>query len=228
MTSAVMQQALLMVQSVRFPTIATTNQSATGSSNSYNASLPSGLTSGDLILLFVSGSDNGATTINQPTDWNTLYNDVGPGDQRRAICYYKTSNGSEGATVNITANRTIAWATTSYRISTGTWQGTPEAGTAATGTSANPDPPSLSPSWGAASGTLWIAAEHDACTSATVPTPPTNYTDQLRDRATDGTNGAAQCATARRFIAAASQDPNTFTIGISGAWTANTVAVRGL
>lgn len=98
----------------------------------------------------------------------------------------------------------------------------PEIGTAATGASTLPNPPTLTPSWGAAD-TLWLVVA-GASGAVTASAYPTNYTDGNDDATSSGT--AASIASARRALNAATEDPGTFTISASTNWVAQTLAVR--
>jgi hypothetical protein len=205
-----------------FPVVQATNSSGTtnfGSETTHAAALPASISSGDLLLLFVSIS-TAANTLTTPSGWTSLFNTT---NTIRFACYYKVASGSEGASVNVTASTAEKWACNSYRV-TG-YQGTPEAGTSATGSSANPNPPSVSPSWGSAK-TLWIAASADNALSTTTPTAPTDYGNLVNHSHTVIGINQLRTASVRRELEASSEDPGTFTLGGSGAWVAQTVAVR--
>jgi hypothetical protein len=207
-----------------FPVVEGSNTGAasggTGTTN-YSAPLPSSITSGELLLLFVAAGAGGARTVSV-SGWSELFNSIGSGSLRRLACFYKVATGSEGASVTVSGSNSSFWASTCYRISG--YQGTPEAGTIATGSSASPNPPSLSPSWGSAK-TLWFAvAGKDAGGSSDFSGAPTNYDNIIQNGGTGSGNHAA-IATARRELEASSDDPATFSIS-SNDWAANTVAVR--
>lgn len=186
--------------------------------------MPSGVTSGDLLLMFlnVSRVTDGAPSV--PSGWTVLYNaNYSTGtSHNKARCYYRVADGSEGATVTVSSAVFPRMSATTYRISN--YQGTPEAGSPVNGVSVNPNPPSLSPSWGS-DKTLWIAINHSSAGSTV--THPTSY-----GGAVDGYTGVfnefhARTATSHRELEAASEDPGVFTLGQSVDWVANTVAIRG-
>lgn len=188
-----------------------------GLSTSHSVNLPSDIESGDLLLVFFGLSY--VSTITFPGGWTQLFDVVYP-ERIRSVCYYRVADGNEGDTITVTisqSNRTSAH--TSYRI-TG-YSGVPEAGTATTALDVNPDPPSLSPSWGVLD-TLWFAS----CSyfhPRTITAYPTNYTDGRDDR---GSGIGMGIGTARRELNAVSEDPGTFTISTSTYWVANTVAIH--
>jgi hypothetical protein len=131
------------------------------------------------------------------------------------------ASGSEGATVVVTTTGNGVIAHTPYRI-TG-YQGAPEVSAAATGTDVNPNPSSLSPSWGTRQ-VLWIAAEGQVGSNA-VNDFPSNYTDGLYDGEPHITGGAT-VGSARRELTASSEDPGAFTTTAATAWVAATIGIR--
>ncbi len=201
-----------------FPTVAATNTGA-GDSNrttSHTVNLPTSISSGDLLLIFISSTDTSPTY--SASGWTFLSSDTNSTSILVALGY-KSASGSEGSTLTLTSSASAKCCFTAYRI-TG-WSGTPEKGTAATGTSASGDPPNLSPSWGA-DDTLWIAAI--ACASATaVSAAPTNYSNLKTNAGSGGTPPGI--GTAERQLNASSENPGTFT-NPNVAWVAQTFSIR--
>lgn len=204
-----------------FPVVEATN---TGFSNSqvssHSVPLPSGIQSGDLLLIILAFQHNGGGDWNLPTGWTALYtqdNGAGIGQQ---VCYYREADGSEGATQTVTTNVVGRAGYNSYRISG--YQGAPEAATTPdSGASTSPNPPSLTPSWGAAK-TLWIATtsqDHNNQPSAI----PTNYGDTINGTGT--TSVGATMSSCRRELEATNDNPGAFTI-TSNRWVAATIAIR--
>lgn len=138
---------------------------------------------------------------------------IGAGAGAPATVDFVTSAGEQGVTQI-------------YQI-TG-WHGSaaPEDGTAATGTSATPDPPSLTPSWGSAA-TLWLTGfgvdNGGAATFAS--SAPTDYGNAKLKHSAIAAGGVA-VNTARRELTGTVSDPGTFAPGVNEEWTAQTVAVR--
>jgi hypothetical protein len=196
------------------------NAGGTGTS-SYSAPLPSSITAGELLLLFVSAGAGAARTVTTPTNWSSLFNSIGAGSLRRFCGFYKFANGSEGASVTVAASANSFWSSTAYRISG--YQGAPQAGTTATGSASNPDPPNLTPSWGSAK-TLWIAAAgRDAGGASDFSASPANYSALIQNGGSGSANHSATASAYREFQAA-SENPGTFTSNSD--WAANTVAIR--
>jgi hypothetical protein len=206
-----------------FPVVEATNTGNTSSnSGSFNVPLPASIVSGNLLLVFITIAKDSGITLNTPSGWGDLFAlGTANGNLRIFAGFYRTADGSEGATQTFSlASSDGAWATTSMRISG--WQGTPEAATIATGSSANPDCPSLTPSWGSAK-TLWLAvAGNRDDDSYTVS--PTNYTNLIQGQATH--NQGSTTAVTRRELEATSDDPSAYTIAASEPWATTTVAIR--
>lgn len=202
-----------------FSAVSGTNTGGTALASTYDVPLPSSISAGNLLLMFITGRTNVARSFTTPTGWSELYNVVGSSNLRRAVCYYRTADGTEGSTVTVNASGGIVYSTITYCISgAGT---TPEAATAS-GSSSGPDSPSLSPSWGTAN-TLFISASHGHINTATNPTIPSGYTNGVFKAQLDGSYSVVD--TAELSSAAASEDPGAWAYASSGAWVAATVAI---
>lgn len=183
----------------------------------HTINLPTGIGSGDLLLVFF--ASDGDPTIAFPGGWTKLF-EKGRSFLVKFGAWYRVADGGEGASITVTTTASEGTAHTSYRI-TG-YSGTPEVGTAATGVTANPNPPNLTPTWGA-KDTLWFAVcGYD--TNKTVTAYPTNHTNGRNDYS-DGGSGCG-VGSARRELNAVSEDPGTFTLSGSDQWVANTVAIQ--
>jgi hypothetical protein len=198
---------------VAFPVVAGTNTSTQASSTSHTVNLPASIAAGDLLIIFF-GYNNTADDVTTPSGWTQFFNDV---NGIRFYGFYKVADGGEGATVTISSSTSGASRHASYRI-TG-YQSVPEA-TTSTGASATPDPPNLTPSWGAAD-TLWLASTHCA-NSTTDLAAPTNYGSIVQS----AIQNSAQVGVAQRNLNAASDNPGTFTGATNSLWVAATVGVR--
>jgi hypothetical protein len=209
-----------------FPTVAGRNNSADSSdATSHTVALPSGtINSGDLLIVhFVV---DGTPTITWPTNWVSIADRAhGDGAASKSACAYKIADGTEGASITVTTSASEKASSRSWHI-TG-WHGTtvPEAANAA-GNDAAPNPPNLSPSWGA-EDTLWLALHGHESTLTSVTAYPTNYVNTF-GQGTSGGSGATNVmqAVAERQLNAASEDPGTFTLDGSRVWTDITVAIR--
>jgi hypothetical protein len=195
-----------------YPSVAATNGGTTSPSTyNHTVNLPSGIASGNLLIALFGTTS--AATPTFPAGWSQLFF-----TSNTFSAWYKIANGTEGASITVTTSSSVQSAHITYRI-TG-YSGTPEVGTSATGSSANPDPPNLSPSWGAAN-TLWIACE-GITGPYTVSSYPTNYSSGLNYYFG---GGGPSVGAAQRNLNASSENPGTFTLGSSSTWVANTIAV---
>jgi len=180
--------------------------------------MPTDHEEGDLLIIGVSLDGNRA--MSAPSGWTLLANPTNHTACRHAV-WYKTRGSSE-------SNPAITWVTTTelgtwyaFVITTGTWSGTPEVATAS-GTNANPNAPSLTPSWGTMK-TLWLAL-HGWDYNRSSSTNPTNYT--LRTYRAGSSTGSAGHRTHSRANEVASEDPSQITISASDEWYAHTVAIK--
>jgi hypothetical protein len=202
-----------------FPTIRAVSQGAlTTAGLSLTITLPTGHASGDLLIIGVSLDGN--RTMTAPDGWNLLANRTDTTANRHTV-WYKTRGSTE-------SNPNITWLTTTelgtwyaFAITTGTWSGTPEV-TTAYASSANPNAPSLSPSWGV-NETLWLAL-HGWDYNRTSSTNPTNYTN--RTYQAGSSTASAGHRTHSRTNQVATEDPSQITISATDTWYAYTVAIK--
>lgn len=207
-----------------FPTVLATNTSGEFAANvtSHTVSLPSGIVSGNLLI--VCFAVDAGPTITWPGGWTEFF----IGDASAAVTLalaYRQADGGEGASITVTTDVSERSAHTSYRIVGHEDPATqsPEASVAATGSNTFPNPGSLTPT-GGAKDYLWLAIHgHDDDSSTTVF--PTNYTDGLSIEG-GGTTDGCGIASAERQLAVASEDPDPFTISAVDRWVAATVAVH--
>jgi len=186
--------------------------------------MPAAVNAGDLlIVLFTNDRSESVTT---PGGWSLLASDTNGAHVRLSV-YYKIAAGTEGGTqVNLITSAAEEAAAQVYRITS--WHGTtpPEISTAATGTSAAPDPSSLNPAGWDVANTLWLAvAGQDRGDQAGTTAYPDSYTDGTSTLSSEGT-GSCRTLSAHRVLAAVSEDPGAFTIPASEQWVAFTIAVR--
>ena len=175
---------------------------------------PTDVVSGDLLLAFI-GIDTSQTTITA-SGWTQL--DHTNGSDAGAI-FYKTAAGTEGGSTFSVSFTTTGRDFSAVVYSLRNVTGTPEV-SVATGTSATPTPPTLSPSGGSAQY-LWL--------TGTV-IDDTHYPLEL----SDGYGGWAYSRpaspssglyVAAKVSTAASETPSAHTLSASKAWIAWTVSV---
>ncbi|MEX0752820.1 MAG: hypothetical protein WD073_07840 [Xanthobacteraceae bacterium] len=172
-----------------------------------------------LIVFFAYAASS--TTVTWPTGWTQLFSptfNTNVGLEAR----YRVTDGTEGASIELTTSGSVKSAHQCYRIGAGL----SAEGAVVNGGSGsnNPDPPNLAPSWGSAAN-LWLSAcSYTQDGGVAVTAYPSSYTDGRDDKTSTG-NGCG-LGTARRALTAASENPGTFTIGSSKRWVGATVAVQ--
>jgi hypothetical protein len=204
-----------------YPVIENTATYQTNSEiTNHSVTLPTGITSGDLLLMvFRAGGTQTATT---PSGWSLL-------DSRSShgvtYVWYRTADGSEGSTVTVTTGGNIRASAITYRISN--WEGIPTSSFTNSNTN---DPPSISPIWGASNSSLFIAALTNRRSDSNVTAAPTNYSGLLTiSQSSDSNHNRSRVSTAHRFLTAASEDPDAFTTtGNINEPHSVTIAIRGL
>lgn len=213
-----------------FPAVAATNTTA-GSTASASAvvNLPTGIVSGNLLLVLhrsAVGTDSHAVSGG---GWTNLFNNAADASDDRISLWYRQADGTEGATITITQTSSkfasLAWRVTGHEDPA---TQAPEFATLVVGTSATPNPGSLSPTGGAKDYLwLWMGGWEGEQASPPVGSP-VNYSSPIG--ANSGTAGvvATNCrvASAERILNSVSEDPGAWTISVSDDWTATVVAVH--
>lgn len=205
-----------------FPVLESTNKGQTASGTSHSMNLPTGIQAGDFLIIFWVNAGSSAN-YSAPAGWSAPSRLTFGSGTRDSWFSRRVADGTEGSSVTMTSSNSTNSGYMSLRISNSNNQleRTPQA-SEITGTSTNPNPPSLSPSWGA-EDYLWIAYTciNDDNTFSVYPTDYSNGDYQF-----GGTSKTIAYAT--RQLNASSEDPGTFTMSASDAWSAITIAVRGL
>jgi len=212
------------VPALAAPVVASVTETEFGTDTTdHYVSMPATVDAGDLLIVLF--TNDGNATVTTPGGWSLLASD----DNTAVRCsvYYKIAVGDEdGTTVNFATSPSEQAAAQVYRITD--WHGTtpPEISTAATGTSNRPNPASLDPAGWDVADTLWIAVAGQDRGNQDGPTAyPAYYTDGISTLSSDTTD-SCRTHSARRVLAAASEDPGAFTIPVSEEWVAFTIAVR--
>lgn len=204
------------------PVVAATNTS-TSTGTTHTANLPSGIVSGNLLIVKI-GCDGDPAITWTSTGFTEFFEKAFTGGAVIMALAYRQADGGEGSTIDITTDVAEKCAHLSYRITGAEDPATqvPEVSTGATGTSTTPDPDSLTPTGGSADF-LWLAMhvhEGDATTDAF----PASYSNGISIE--EGSAGGAGLGSAERQLTASSEDPATFTISGSEKWVAPTVAIH--
>ena len=220
-----------------FPTIAdadTKNGVVTTNSTSWTLTYPTNIAADDLLLLFLSADGTGGVLNNAtglPAGW--VHTNVAAGANGLSWGK-KKAVGSETGTFTATLDASESGGWRIFRVPASTWEGTlgtnfgndansgAAEATAATGVSANPDPPGHNSFNWDVEDTLWLAVI-GVDTSRTISVYP--YATRNSADISGGSGGATLgiCTTTS---AVASINPATYTISASDDWAALTVAVR--
>jgi hypothetical protein len=199
-----------------YPIIEATANNTT-SSVSHSVTMPSGVTAGDLLILFSEFRTNAAfNTTPADNGWTLGFaaSSGTGGTSGMLFGYYKVAAGGDVASYG--GNGPQHGSHVTYRISN--YLGTPEFGTAnVQATTTAPNPPSVTQSWGRENMLAIVGAMQVNGWSAS--TIPTGYT---------GAISPGSLRTAHRFLASdTSEDPGAFGGGTSSLGISNTVLIRG-
>lgn len=204
---------------------ATATGGTASAATSHSVPMPSG-SGGLLVMLFRATRGTGNAGVTAPTGWTKASS--GATSWGELAVLYRVADGSEGANVTVATDSVAYAAFITHRISGSETSGTYlEATVSAMNAS---DPPSLTPSWGAAEN-LWLAVDstRDPFAASFTGDVPTDYSGFVEAASVEppSNNQQTRIASAHRVVNAASQDPNAY--GRSGTfevpYTA-TVAVR--
>lgn len=203
------------------PVIASTALSVTGNNTTSHAvTMPAGVVSGDLLIIFM-GLDGGGT-LTWPSGFVELI-DVAAQACHQGVAY-KVSDGTEGASITVTSTASEKSAHVCYRITGQSLVTNPEVSSTANGENTLPNPPALTPT-GGAKNYLWLVGwGGDGGTAFLTLFAPLSYSGSL----TTSTVALGSCSvgTAHRALNAASENPSTFQrAGVEG-WIACVVAVH--
>lgn len=187
-----------------------------GSAGTQILNMPPAVVAGDLLIVFMDFQITAKSVTSWPTGWSMLAQRTTGDSYAIGI---KTADGSEGggtASFGLSAGSQMTYLT----MSISGWSGTAPEATTATATSATPDPPSITPSWGSADDLIIAAFFRNA--SITLNNGPSGYSTPLTATATPALSVAY-----KGISAMTSEDPGAFSVTASTAWYSATVAVKG-
>lgn len=199
---------------------ATSSSSDTEGTN-HTVNLPSGIQEGDRLVAFFVNDDSDTPTF--PAGWSLVSSEViAGGDTYRLSIYSKTAGASEPASISVTTPSSELSSAVVYRVSGG---GDVSAATIAEQNTTNPNPPLLGLT--GSFPRLWFAVAADGARDQSVSSYPASYTNGVyADSGSGGLSSAhANVAVATRELTAASEDPGTFTMGLTQPTLVTTVAV---
>jgi len=198
----------------------------TFSLSNYNINLPSGIVSGEKLLIIVAIKGQ---VSNTPISFNTLtatLKYIWRNGNQVANCFFLVeATGSEGSTTGITVETpgsTAEPSAVAWRI-TG-WTGNLEADFASGSSISTINLPSVTPSWGA-KDTKWMAYSSNNAGGRTVTTYPPDYTD-TQNMPAPGIGAAQSLAWGWRDLNATSEDPGSYLWSAAGNVHGITVALE--
>lgn len=207
------------------PQIAATGGEVGTSLGSNNAqTLPTGSTSGDLVVVWVTVDNPSTTNITASTGWTQLFHHVAGSNVVKHAAFARVLDGGANDTLTITG-AAQDYCVSSARI---TDHGVTDpatdikVGTPAAATSGSANPPSLDA--GASDDWLWLAsAGVDFTTGNTISADPANYSNVDNRTSASSTSSCGQ-RVAKRSNTTQTEDPGTFT-NTSQEWVAGTIAI---
>ena len=200
---------------------------ADATASTYNITLPSGIVSGNLLLMFFSKSN--ATDDLTNTGWTRLA--TSNLDSEFKVIFGRIADGTEGSTATFSVTTAARAAANVYRI-TGNRNGLTSSEIAVSsvvnsgGNATTANPPNLTPSWGSAEN-LWFAVAliNDSATGAFISYSANYSLGQIFNAHGSSSNSQA-IASCARLLTASSEDPGPLTWTTARRSDAYTVAVR--
>lgn len=211
-----------------YPVVLSRTPSNDTSGTSHSVSLGT-ISEGDLyVVLFVQDWVSSEGTESFPAGWTTLSTNNTAGLVRLTM-RYRVAVAGDPSSITVTTGGSQATISRVWRIQAGTFTGNPESVANAVGSgaspSASPDPPSLTPSWGAVDA-LWLVVNgNDGARSTTGF--DANLTQTGSATSSNTANGVG-IGYGEREAAISSYDPTAFTISASDDWLAQTAAIQGV
>lgn len=206
-----------------YPVIETsTGGSQTSATTSHTINVPSGLTSGDLILVFFLSTGNNTHT--PPSGYSTLFSTFDADSSVKSSVWYKISDGSETATT-ATTDFSLKSVHTTLRVS-GVDTATSLSASSVNGVlSSAPNPPSVTASWGSDTN-LYLAIGQWTGFGITVSSPPTGYASVRSDHMEGGASSDLDNGIYYKEATSSSEDPSAFSMSTSAEINVFTLAIK--
>lgn len=218
------------IASAAFPAyVSCTPSNTNGDMTSHTVNLPARSVGDLLIIQFV---NDGAATVTPDaglTGLQTVFSTARVGNDYRTSVYAWIATSTTGAsTATFATSAGEHMACLVHRIAAGTFDPVtlPQYTLDNAGSGANPDPPSLSPSWGATK-TLWLACYTGGNASQTNSAYPySGNQNTQRSNPSAGGTGTVTANSCTAEVEAGSEDPGAFTKSGAGTWSAYTIGVK--
>lgn len=205
-----------------FPVVASSNTTADTSSTSITVAMPSGISAGDLLLVFVAQDANGTLSQSGGSDWTKL-EQTNNGTVCGLAIFAKVAAGGDSLTLTSTNSQDAACVSVRItghgvsNVSTDITRGTP-----ATGADAAPDPPNCNP--GSAKDYLWLEAFGADDDDDTATYWSTNYSAVNQVQSASSTSSCL-CAVGQRALNASAENPGAMAMALAEEWVAQTLAI---
>ena len=201
---------------------ATAGTNESGSSTSHAINLPSGIVAGDLLLMAI--AFRASYSLTTPSGWTSVYTAVAEySGQNKLWLYYRSADGTEGATVTVTSD--LAWSVgaVTCRISgAATSTGSITVNYTASPSNA-PDSASLSVS--PSKNWLYVSGWWTGSTDFWGFSIPSGYYAGHMARGTYGSFWSPVGLGAKGTVATTSEDPGAGWLAASAYWAAFTLAI---
>jgi hypothetical protein len=198
---------------------ATTN--GTTLSGGVALNMPAGITAGDLLIIHATNDNTGGTNM-AVSGWTELSHTQYSGNVVSHGIWAKIAAGSDTATLTGASQDYTALVSRIVNHGVVTIATDIKVGTAATGSSDIPNPPSLDA--GSVKLWLWIASNGSDDDDNKDPYAPTNYTPVAQIESAQSTS-STQLQVATYNLSTQTQDPGTFLLGAAEEWIAQTIAI---
>jgi hypothetical protein len=207
-----------------------TTSTTTGTTTTHVATLPTGIIVGELLFVILGSTQSGS--VETPVGWTRVSGFVGEqgfGDSGngRPIGFYRTADGTEGASVTFTVSDASTMAnalSVAFRISGAeppSAQAPQQTGIVSVQAATDINPPSITPT-GGTKEYLFIAAGN-VFDGFVASSAPANYTGFLTTSSGGGPgHPAIGLSVARRALTVSSEDPGVFGgnyTGSNGGWS---------
>ena len=206
-----------------FPvTEATATSVEASATTSHTVSLPASIVSGDLLIVWFGVEHTSDSTVAWPGGWTEI-DETFSTDMEGAVAY-RIADATEGASITVTSGQSAESGHIAYRISGGKGDAPAIASFAHSNAANACNLPELTPGWGSAPDTLWLAARASATGNSLGDPPNTPTFTDIIESADWGTGG--NNAVSEYEANVASIDPDHYSTSPSGYGVAWTLAVE--
>lgn len=188
---------------------------------------------GDLLMIFVSSGISGVYAPTTPSGWTqgfvALNGSSGVTSDINSVyaCYYKTADGTEADTsVNVQVKEGVGKSAVFFVAHKKGWNAIEFSSLVYNNGTSSPNPPAITPSWGAKEGTMFIATCHQNLDNNTVSAYPENYTNDNLEANQSTVTETSTMAIATREATTETEDPAAFSLSGSRQSVTFTIAIE--